>query len=168
MNSIDEKSNLYIISSISENYVISRNNRPPWNIPEDNARFKKLTKGHTIIMDQNTYEHINRPLDSTYNIIVSKTFKSNLVKCVPTLQDALKLTAENGEHLVFVIGGSIILEEAIPLANVMYLTVIHKKYKGDIYFPDFEDSEWTVTEEEKYSGFSFITLRRVQDESSTE
>ena len=43
---------------MAKNNCIGQKNKLPWNIPEDLARFKKLTMGHTCLMGQATFESI--------------------------------------------------------------------------------------------------------------
>ena len=61
-----------IIVAIAENYAIGKNNDLLWHIPEDMKRFKKITRGHKIIMGKRTYQSLPyRPLKDRTNIVIS-------------------------------------------------------------------------------------------------
>ena len=46
---------------------------------------------------------------------------------------------------VFVIGGQSIYEQAIDVADTMYLTELNAvEYCADTYFPPFDKSEWNI------------------------
>ena len=47
---------------MARNGVIGADGDIPWRIPEDWARFKRLTMGHVLIMGRKTYDSIGRPL----------------------------------------------------------------------------------------------------------
>lgn len=64
---------------------------------------------------------------------------------------------------VYISGGSRLYEEALPLADVLYLTEIEKKIEGDVYFPEFDESRYHKTVEEKYGGeipYTYVTYMR--------
>ena len=53
------------------------------------------------------------------------------------------------------------------IANRLYLTEVHAEVDGDIYFPEFDKSQWQETSRENYSAcdknpydYSFIVYER--------
>ena len=155
-----------IISATSENNVIGKDNDLPWYLPADLAHFKNLTSGKHIVMGRKTYESVGRPLPNRTNIVVSRNpdFIAAGCETASSLSDAIKKT---GGKDLFVCGGSEIYKQALEVADIMYLTRIHAVVEGDTYFPDFNDSLWTIVERKdflpddknKYS-YSFITYKR--------
>jgi len=132
---------LSIIVAMTEERVIGKDNRLPWHIPEDLKRFKKITMGHPIIMGRKTFESLGRPLPGRSNIVLSGNFgfKAEGVHVVRSLKEALELAQglEGGEEH-FVIGGETLFREAFPKAQKLYLTLIHRPFPGDTYFPEFD------------------------------
>lgn len=120
------------------NHVIGRDNQLPWHIPEDLAYFKKHTVGKGIVMGRNTYESIGRPLPKRRNIVVSRNqeLKIEGTDVVHTLEDAVKLAEEVHEE-VMVIGGEQIFKSILPIADRLYITLIHTEFDGDTYFPEY-------------------------------
>ncbi len=136
-----------IIVAMSENRVIGRAGDLPWHISADLNRFKRLTTGHSIIMGRKTYDSIGRPLPRRRSIVISsdRTLERAGAEVVANLDTALELTAAEVE--VFIIGGSSIYKLALPHADRLYVTQIHAKVDGDVFFPYFDRSSWALVEE---------------------
>jgi dihydrofolate reductase len=64
---------LSLIAAASENGVIGRKNALIWNIPEDLARFKRITIGHPIIVGRRSFESIGKPLEGRRNIVMTRS-----------------------------------------------------------------------------------------------
>lgn len=151
-----------LIAAMTPDRVIGREGRIPWNIPGEQKRFKELTMGHVIVMGRRTYEEIGHPLPGRKTVVVSNTKNFDQPGCrtVSSLKEALMLA--DGED-VYISGGSRLYEEALPLADVLYLTEIEKKIEGDVYFPEFDESRYHKTVEEKYGGeipYTYVTYMR--------
>jgi dihydrofolate reductase len=134
-----------IIAAMAENRVIGRGGAIPWDIPADRRRFRELTTGHPIIMGRKTFESIGRQLPGRMNIILTRQqeFQANGCCVAQTLEDAL--LACTGVDEVFICGGEELYRLALPLAERIYLTVVHGECGGDAFFPpipaDFAETE---------------------------
>ncbi|WP_416144731.1 dihydrofolate reductase [Planococcus koreensis] len=147
------------------NYVIGKDNKLPWHIPEDLAYFKKHTVGKGMVMGRNTFESIGRPLPKRRNIIVTRNeeYQVEGADVVHTIEDAIRL-AENVHEEVMVIGGEQIFRSVLPIADRLYITLIHKDFEGDTYFPEYGD-DWQLVSEsaQQLSGdipFSYLVFER--------
>ena len=49
---------------------------------------------------------------------------------------------------VFIIGGGQIYRLALPVANSIYLTRVHGKFDGDVFFPNIDKNEWKLASSE--------------------
>lgn len=134
-----------IIAAMAENRVIGRDGAIPWDIPDDRRRFRELTMGHPIIMGRKTFESIGRPLPERTNIILTHQAEYRREGCcvVHSLADALATAGVADE--VFICGGEELYRLALPLADRIYLTVVHEFCAGDAYFPPIPD-EFVETE----------------------
>lgn len=157
-----------IIVAIAENNVIGDNNQLIWHIPEDLKRFKALTMGHHIIMGRKTWESIGRALPGRISIVISRNpnYLAPGAIVVTSLEDALAKAQSDNE--VFIIGGAQIYEQALPLANKLYLTQVHKAFEGDVSFPEIDKNIWKQVSSEKGKPtetdgleYSFIDLVRI-------
>lgn len=133
-----------LIAAMAKNRVIGKDNGLIWQMPADLKRFKKLTTGHHVIMGRKTYESMGKPLPHRVNIIVTRQENYQAPGCmvVHSLKEAL-LKAE-GDSKPFVIGGAEIYKMALPYAHCIELTLVHKEFEGDSYFPEFSESEWKL------------------------
>ena len=157
----------------NKNYVIGKNNKIPWNLPEDLKLFKKHTEGHVVVMGRKTWESLPekfRPLPNRLNIVMSRSYKNpehepNLVK-VGSWDDAL-LQAQYmspGKH-VFVIGGSEIYDCALNKAKVkasrILLSLVDGEQEGDTYFPKVGGT-WIDVDVSSHQGFKLIEKIRYE------
>lgn len=151
---------------MGENRVIGVDNRMPWHLSADLKRFKRITMGKPLIMGRRTHESIGRPLPGRKNIVLTSDPAYVAPGCVVvhSLEDALE-EADTDE--VMVIGGSTLYEKLLPKADRLYLTLIHRTFAGDTFFPQLKWSEWTEierldAEDDPDSGpsYSFLILER--------
>ncbi|MDO8663439.1 MAG: dihydrofolate reductase [Candidatus Wildermuthbacteria bacterium] len=149
-----------IIVAMGNNRVIGRNNKLPWDLPEDLEHFKKMTLGKPVIMGQRTFESIGKVLPGRTNIILTKDDNFNQTGCLVahSLEEALSLAKDAKE--VMICGGSSVYRQFLPLADRMYLTMVEGDYQGDAFFPEFDWSDWQEVERENHDKYSFITLDR--------
>ncbi len=147
--------------------VIGKKGGLPWYIPQELKRFKEITMGHPIIMGRKTHESIGKVLPGRTNIVVTrgKGKGEREVIIVNSLEDAVRRARKSpGSEEIFIIGGGQIYQEAINLADKLYLTYIDKEIKGDVFFPDYSEfkkvvykSNWQEHEGIRYK---FLELER--------
>jgi dihydrofolate reductase len=152
---------LVIIAAMSENNVIGVNNALPWSLKADMEHFKKLTLGWPCIMGRKTWESLpKRPLPGRPNMVISQSLSDVTgAKVFPSLQEAIGHCA--GYEKVFICGGASVYAEALPLANRIELTVIHRQYEGDAFFPEIDPGGWKIINKEDFDGFSFISYSKI-------
>jgi len=152
---------IIIIAAMSENRVIGINNALPWSLKADMEHFKKLTLGWPCVMGRKTWESLpKRPLPGRPNIVISRSLSDVTgAKVFPFLREAIDGCA--GYEKVFICGGSSVYAEALGLANRIELTVMHRQYEGDAFFPEIDTAQWKITQTEDFDGFSFISYSRI-------
>jgi dihydrofolate reductase len=154
------------VVAISENHVIGKDNKLLWYLPRDLKHFKDITTGHAIIMGRKTYDSVGKPLPKRRNIIVTRQdITIEGCEVVNSIEAALALCA--GEEEVFIVGGAEIYKLALHLTNRIYLTIVHKNFDGDSFFPEINKQEWKEVlredhqpDEKNSLPYSFITLER--------
>lgn len=158
-----------IIVAVAENNVIGKDNKLIWNLPKDLKHFKETTTGHYIIQGRKTFESFGRPLPNRTNVIIThnQNYKADECIVVHSLNEAFEI-AKN-EQEVFIIGGGKIYEQALPVADRIYLTKVHHSFDGDTFFPKINMQEWQEIsrvdiesdEKNKYP-FSIIVLEKIE------
>ncbi|PTX18776.1 dihydrofolate reductase [Pontibacter mucosus] len=160
---------LAIIVAAAENNVIGKDNDLIWHLPADLKHFKSLTMGHPMIMGRKTFEAIGKPLPGRTSIIITsqKNYQAEGCVVVHSLEEAIAKGKGLDTEQVSIIGGANVYKQALPLADIVYLTRVHASFEGDAYFPELPDDAWQVVEQEhhepdeknKYS-YTFLTLKR--------
>ena len=147
----DRAHRIAVIAAVARNGIIGVKNRLPWRLAEDMRRFRALTTGHAVIMGRRTWESIGSPLPGRQNIVITHRMRPALpgVEFALSLDDALA-RAKLADP-VFVIGGEALYREALPRADVLYLTEIQRDFAGDARFPDFDRARWRETEREEHT-----------------
>ncbi len=159
--------NLSLIWAMADNRVIGIENRLPWKLPADMKWFRQNTMGKPIIMGRLTFESFGaKPLPGRRNIIISRNpaYTTDGIEIYTSLEDALQSTQDNEETMI--IGGMSLYKQALPLADRLYMTLIHaNNVEGDAWFPEFDVHEWQETARSDFPGdeknphaYSFITL----------
>ena len=138
----------------SERAVIGFEGEMPWSLPEDLARFQKLTKGHAVIMGRRTWESLPprfRPLPGRTNIVVTSLGRLDGAATAGSLTDALTLAdalVESGDlaenAIRWIIGGARLFAAAIDVADALEVTEIDLTVKGDTFAPEIPPHAWQV------------------------
>jgi dihydrofolate reductase len=159
-----------IIVAIAKNYAIGFENKLLYWLPNDLKRFKSLTTGHTIIMGRKTFESLPKgALPNRRNIVLTRQNIHFLgAERYGSLEEALAQCKEEEE--VFIIGGASVYQEALPLADTLYITHIEDTpKKADAYFPTIDSSIWKETgrevhptDEKHLYPYYFIDYQRIK------
>ena len=158
------------VVAIGRNRELGKNGKLLWHIPEDLKRFKQLTLGHPVIMGRKTFEsiveYIGGPLPERTNIVVTRDlswdYEGGIV--AQTLEEAIEKAKEVETEEIHIGGGAQIYEQALPLIDKLYLTLIDAEGEADIFFPPYE-SQFTkkvFEEEHEWNGikYRFVDLER--------
>ena len=163
---------------MDENRGIGWENRLPWRLSTDLKRFKSLTMGHHMIMGRKTFESIGRLLPGRTMIVISRSpdFRPEGCFVFSSLPGALDFAMQRGEREAFIIGGSQVFSEALPLADRIYLTRVHGVAPADVFFPAFDVDEWVIKDTsahpagpvDEYPHTFFILDRKTSTNTSLE
>jgi dihydrofolate reductase len=136
-----------LIAAMAENRVIGRGAEIPWDLPDDRKRFRELTWGHPVVMGRKTFETLDGPLPGRENIVLTRDRDYRAAGCrVVHERDEVLAVAGDAEEL-FICGGEEVYREFLPLADRIYLTVIHQEVAGEVLFPEIP-GDFVVTEQE--------------------
>jgi dihydrofolate reductase len=156
-----------LIWAMAENRVIGKDNRLPWHLPADLRHFKSLTLGKPILMGRKTWESLPGLLPDRQHIVLSRdmAYRADGCSLVHSVAEALDAAGEAPELMV--VGGAALYEAMLPLADRLYVTLVHAEAEGDTFFPPFTLSEWEEVVREDHPQddrnpypYSFLELRR--------
>ena len=160
-----------IIVAMDQKRGIGKNGKIPWHIRDDLIKLKSLTKDHIVILGRKTYDSMvwyynksGKPMPGRLYIVITRDEKYKPARdnaaVAHSLEEALKIVKENE---VFIIGGGQIFQQALPLADKLYLTIVQGDYNCDTFFPDYSEFKKVDFEESKESEghkYKFLELEK--------
>lgn len=155
------------IAIVASNGVIGDGSRQPFEIAEDWARYKRVTRGHPMIMGRATHEAIARWLPGRTTIVVTRDPAGIALPsdgravgyAVSSLDEALDV-ARSLDDEIYVAGGGTIYRQAWPELTELDLTEVDAEAEGTVLFPRVEPGEWQEVSREQREGFAFVRYRR--------
>lgn len=140
-----------IIVSVSENWVIGKDNKLLWKLSDDLRRFKDLTIGKSVIMGQKTFESLPKgALPNRTNIVLTLDHNFSAPNIIPVFNIgmALEKVKENKAEEVFIIGGGMVYKQFLNYVDYIYLTTVHTIIEGDTTFPELIPQQWELISED--------------------
>lgn len=156
-----------LVLAMADNGVIGDRSRIPWRIADDMKHFKALTLGKPCIMGRKTWESLpKKPLPGRTNIVITRDdgFEAQDAVVAHSLEEALERAGVENPEEIAIVGGAEIYAAALPRADRIYLTEVHREFAGDTYFR-FDRDAWREMARENCMApdglaYSFVTLER--------
>lgn len=158
------------IVAVDSRWAIGKDNSLLISIPEDMKYFRRVTTGKTVIYGRKTLESFSgqKPLPNRRNIVIThqKNFDGHGAEVVHSIEEAVRITADEDPENVFVIGGGIIYEAMLPLCGRAYVTKIDHAFGADAFFPNLDNKDdWEIESESElfeHEGvpYKFLVYRR--------
>lgn len=145
-----------IVAYSTQDRAIGYQGGLPWHLPADLKRFKRITMGHTLLMGRRTFESLQgRTLPGRKIVVLSKTLNKT-----PPGADGLAPDLSGGlrqaqykfkDSEAFIAGGAQVYRQAFAddLVDRMYLTLVEAAVPADTYFPEFDQEDWEMVENER-------------------
>lgn len=167
-------STISIIAAISDNNAIGKQQQMLWHMPFDMKRFKDLTTGHAVIMGRKTFESLpHGALPNRKNVVLTTLPEAVFLDsfACESLHDAINLCEKEDE--VYMIGGAMIYQQALKIADKMYITQVHHVFEdADTFFPEVDYTQWEEIERQDFPAdekhaypYTFLTYVRKSPES---
>jgi len=162
-----DATSIALVVAVAENGVIGRGGSLPWRLPDDLKHFKEVTLSKPVLMGRRTFESIGRPLPGRRNLVLTRSecHERADVEYVTTIDEAMRRVT--GAPQLCVIGGSEVYALTLPLAQCVYLTLVHGSVQGDTRFPLEALQAWReigrvehAADERHAYAMSFVTLLR--------
>jgi dihydrofolate reductase len=146
-----------IIAAVSKNNVIGYQGSTPWHSTEELEFFKKTTIGFPVIMGRKTWESIGKPLPGRLNIVITKNKDYSIpykeVIIFFSLNDALKYLETTTYQKAYIIGGGEIFQEAIGIADEIFISEMNFIAEGNVYSPEINKEKWATKSSENHADF---------------
>lgn len=168
-----ERKMVALIVAYAKNHVIGNQGRIPWRIKGEQRRFRELTTGNVVIMGRRSYEEIGHPLPNRFTVVVSNTADFEAENC--TTATSLTQAIEKAEKLqpgknIYISGGAGLYREAMDIVEKMYITEVETEVEGDTFFPEFDETLFVKTVDERVEGeipFTYVTYERRAQKTCT-
>ena len=137
-----------IIVAIAENRAIGKNGDLVAHLKNDLKHFKEVTTGKCVVMGHNTWVSLpgQKALPNRRNVIISDRLEKapEGFEFATSIPKALELVKNEPE--IFIMGGGMIYEQFLPMADKLYLTRIEKSFEADTFFPIINFNDWELVD----------------------
>ncbi len=162
---------LALIWAQADGGVIGRDGTMPWHLPEDLARFRRLTSGHPVLMGRATWDALPprfRPLPGRENVVLTRTpgWAAPGATVVHGMDDAVRALAGRD---AWVIGGGQVYAATIAAADRLEVTEVDLDVPGDAWAPAVDAGVWAPVAVDPADGwhtsttglrYRYVTYRR--------
>ena len=136
-----EAADVRAIAAVSLNRVIGRGGRLPWNLPEDVTYLHECVRGGVVIEGRRCYESRGRAFPGAARTIVLSgrtSWRPADATVCASLEEALPEAASAG-RTIWIAGGERVYAEGLSFCRRLHLTLVHREYSGDTFFPEWRD-----------------------------
>lgn len=155
-----------LVAAVARNGVIGDGPDIPWRLPGEQALFKEVTLGHTLVMGRTTYESIGRPLPGRTTIVLTRSpsWSADGVLVAHSFEEALDLADTlDPAAQVMVAGGGEVYAAALPHADEQVLSLVDLEPRGDAFYPAYDAGDWIETARERHDGYDRVFLVRASE-----
>ncbi len=140
------------IVNVDSNWAIGNGDSLLNYIPADMKFFKAKTTGNVVVMGRKTFMTFPGPkaLPNRVNIVITsdKEWSAPDVITCHSLEELKEQLERYDTNTVYVIGGSSVYEQLLPLCDTAYVTKVETAKPADKFFPNLDEIEgWSISEE---------------------
>ena len=152
------------IVAVDQNWGIGCGGKLLKRIPEDMARFRRMTLHKVVVMGRETFESLPKrePLKDRINIVLSRNpgYVNDGVTVCRNLDELFQALTHYDPDDVFVIGGGAVYALLLPYCTEAYVTKIENAYPADTYFPKLDEADgWRLVSVSEPMGYQDIEYR---------
>lgn len=154
MRSDSRAPRVVLIAALDRRRAIGRDGKLPWHLPDDLARFKRLTLDKPILMGRKTAQAIGRALPGRTNLVMTRSPVTPVdgMHVVASLHEAMGHPASSMAGELCVIGGGEIYALALSSATRLHLTHVDTDVEAaDAFFPAIGAGAWREASREHHA-----------------
>lgn len=153
-----------LIVAYDKNRLIGIGDQLVWDIKEDLEHFKKETLNKTILFGDVTFKGIGRPLPNRKTIILTLdttfTYEHENVEVCYDMNEILERYHNNETEEIIIAGGATIYNLFLPYIDEFILSEVKGDYEGDVFFPEWDQTKFDLTETEDKEQFTIKRFTR--------
>lgn len=143
---------LVIVAAVSANGVIGKDGGLPWKIPAEEKQYHNIIRGHwglvgrkSIVTEENVL-----PVSGLFVLTRSESYTSPVYQVVNRIEDALARAKEMALEKLFILGGTEVYRQTIPMADRMIISFVNVVVEGQTIFPTYDPEEWNIVSTKYY------------------
>jgi dihydrofolate reductase len=143
---------LVIVAAVSANGVIGKDGGLPWKIPAEEKQYHDSIRGHWGLVGRKsiaTEENI-LPVSGLFVLTRRESYTSATYQVVNAIDDALARAREMKLKKLFILGGTEVYRQTIPMANRMIISFVNAVVEGQTIFPKYDPEEWDIISTKYY------------------
>lgn len=162
------------VAALDSKRGIGKNNKLLFKIKEDFDRMRNLIAGKPLIMGRKTYESMlsytnGKIIPGSKNIVITSDPDYGLKHkegciVVHSLGEAMEAAAKDNPEELIIFGGQKVFEQALPVTDRLYLTVVEGDFGADTFFPDYSRFKKAISQKTYVSAeglkFKFLDLEK--------
>lgn len=156
---------LVSVAAIADNRVIGRDGEIPWeSLPADKRQYRGRVADHPVILGRRTFDSMRADLPGKAQIVLSRTertFDVETAHWAADVEDAVRIVANLGADIAYVLGGAGIYHLFQPHLDRMILSRVPGEYEGDSVYPEWDPDEWRLVSRTPFEGFTLEEWDRV-------
>jgi len=159
---------LISVAALSDNRAIGRGDDIPWeSIPADKQQYRRRIANEPVILGRRTFEMFE-DLPGRVQVVMSRhdrDYDAETAVHAGSVGEAVEIAESRGADRAYVIGGAVIYELFQPHVDRMVLSRVPGEYEGDAFYPEWDESAWSLVEETEYDRFTLQEWVREEQES---
>ena len=134
-----------LITAYTEDKLIGKGDKLPWSLPEELAFFKEQTLGRIMVMGDTTFKGLPGPLPGRKTCVLTLdktwTYEHENVEVFYSIEDLLEKYQFSDDEVI-ICGGATIYKLFLPFAKEIIVSHIKGNYSGDVYFPEWDETNY--------------------------
>src|ERR1700741_4832637 len=120
------------IVAVDENGAIGKDGKLPWHYSADMKFFKQTTTGNAVVMGNNTWQSLQKPLPNRLNIVLSRRRETQPNESIVIARDleSVLAIAKDLTCDLFVIGAAQVYESFLPYIEQWMVTEVPLTVEG--------------------------------------
>ena len=145
---------IVVVAAVSDNGFIGKGNRLPWSIPEEMKHFHEVTAGHVMVVGHRTWKSLPKKMREYPGMVIVSSDPGK------DFLSAIEVIKVRDYEEVCVIGGAYVYAQAIPIADELIISYVHRHVEGDVKMPSIDYNQWTPGKVKSCEEFTTIWWKR--------
>ncbi len=151
-----------LITAMTPEKLIGKDDKMPWNIPGEFKHFKETTMGHALLFGRTTFLGLPGKLPGRKHYILSPEDVETADETIHNEEELMKLFAKykDSKEILFIAGGKSIYEAFGEYADEWIISYVWGNYTGNVYL-DLSFKNYDKVSVEAKDGFDIAIYKKI-------